>query len=102
MRSTQGPTRVDTVLTQVLEKHGVRGHVEQLGVLREWPDIVGDPLSRVTKIRGIDKSTLFIEVKSSAWMMELNMLKDDVLDRVNARFEDVIFERIVFVLAETA
>ena len=102
MKSTRGPTRVDTVLTQVLEKHGVRGRVEQLEVLQDWPDIVGDPLSRVTKVRGIDNKTLLIEVKSSAWMMELNMLKDDVLDRVNKRFKDIIFERIVFVLAETA
>lgn len=102
MKSTRGPTRVDAVLTQVLEKHGVRGRVEQLEVLQDWPDIVGDPLSRVTKVRGIDNKTLLIEVKSSAWMMELNMLKDDVLGRVNKRFKDIIFERIVFVLAETA
>ena len=101
MKSTQGPTRLNTVLPQVLEEYGVLERVEQLGVLQEWPDIVGDSLSQVTKVRGIDNKTLFIEVRSSAWMMELNMLKNDVLDRVNERFEDIIFERIVFVLAET-
>ncbi|MEE2905323.1 MAG: DUF721 domain-containing protein [Gemmatimonadota bacterium] len=101
MRSLQGPTRVDTVLTQVLEKYGVRESVERLEVLQEWSDIVGDPLSEVTRVRGVDNKTLLIEVRSSAWMTELQVLKNDVLNRVNERFEAVVFEKIVFVLAET-
>ncbi len=101
MRSLQGPPRVDTVLAQVLEKYGVRESVERLEVLQEWSDIVGDPLSEVTRVRGVDNKTLLIEVRSSAWMTELQVLKNDVLNRVNERFEAVVFEKIVFVLAET-
>ena len=101
MRALQGPTRVDTVLAQVLEKYGVRESVERLEVLQEWSDIVGDPLSEVTRVRGVDNETLLIEVRSSAWMTELQVLKNDVLNRVNERFEAVVFEKIVFVLAET-
>ena len=101
MRSLQGPTRVDTVLAKVLEKYGVRESVERLEVLREWSDIVGDPLSEVTRVRGVDNKTLLIEVRSSAWMTELQVLKNDVLKRVNEQFEAVVFEKIVFVLAET-
>ena len=101
MRSLQGPTRVASVLAQVLEKYGVRESVERLEVLQEWSDIVGDPLSEVTRVRGVDNKTLLIEVRSSAWMTELQVLKNDVLNRVNERFEAVVFEKIVFVLAET-
>ena len=62
---------------------------------------MGDPLSEVTRVRGVDNKTLLIEVRSSAWMTELQVLKNDVLNRVNERFEAVVFEKIVFVLAET-
>ena len=43
-----------------------------------------------------------VEVRNSAWLMELSMLKTEVLERVNARLADAPLERIVFVLAETA
>jgi predicted nucleic acid-binding Zn ribbon protein len=97
-----GPTRVGSVLADVLEKHGVRKQVERIGVLELWPEIVGEHLARVTRVRGLDEDALFVEVRSSAWLMELSMMKDDFLERVNARLAEEPIERIVFVLAETA
>lgn len=86
----------------MLEKHGVRRQVERMSVLTLWPEIVGEQLAKVTHARGVDEATLFVEVRSSAWLMELNMMKGEFLLRVNERIEDVPLERIVFVLAETA
>jgi predicted nucleic acid-binding Zn ribbon protein len=96
------PTRVDVVLAQVLEKHGVQKQVQRVSVLDLWPEIVGDRVAAVTRVKGLDRDALFVEVRSSAWLMELSMLKTEVLERVNARLADAPLERIVFVLAETA
>jgi predicted nucleic acid-binding Zn ribbon protein len=98
----RGPTRVDKVLAEVLEKSGVRRQVERIGILELWPEIVGEQLARVTRVKGLDDDALFVEVRSSAWLMELSMMKDDFLERVNARLGEDALERIVFVLAETA
>lgn len=95
------PVRVDRVLAQVLEEAGVKAQVQRMAVVDAWPDIVGEQLSRVTKARGVDGATLIVEVKSSAWLMELNMMRGDFLQRVNERLEEVPLERVVFVLAET-
>jgi predicted nucleic acid-binding Zn ribbon protein len=100
--SRQGPTRVDTVLAGLLEKYGVRKQVERIGVLDLWPEIVGEQLARVTRVKGLDEDALFVEVRSSAWLMELSMMKDDFLERVNERLGEEPLERIVFVLAETS
>ncbi len=102
MKARQGPTRVDTLIAQVLEKSGVRKQVERIGILELWPEIVGEQLAKVTRVKGLDEDALFVEVRSSAWLMELSMMKDDFLERVNARLGDDALERIVFVLAETA
>ena len=102
MKARRGPTRVDKVLAEVLEKSGVRKQVERIGILELWPEIVGEQLARVTRVRGLDDDALFVEVRSSAWLMELSMMKDDFLERVNARLGEDALERIVFVLAETA
>jgi len=102
VKARRGPTRVDKVLAEVLEKSGVRKQVERIGILELWPEIVGEQLARVTRVRGLDDDALFVEVRSSAWLMELSMMKDDFLERVNARLGEDALERIVFVLAETA
>ena len=96
-----GPVRVDSVLTQLLETHGVLEQVERNRALELWPEIVGEQLARVTRVKGLDENTLFVEVRSSAWLMELDMMKSDFLERVNARLGDAPIRRIVFVLAET-
>ena len=102
MTSRPGPQRVDAVLAGVLEKHGVRKQVERIGVLDLWPEIVGEQLARVTRVRGLDEDALFVEVRSSAWLMELSMMKGEFLERVNARLGEAPIDRIVFVLAETS
>jgi hypothetical protein len=50
----------------------------------------------------MDRDALFVEVRSSAGLVELSMLKEEVLERVNARVADAPLARVVFVLAETA
>ena len=50
----------------------------------------------------MSEATLFVEVRTSAWLMELNIMKGEFLARVNERLGDVPLERIVFVLAETS
>lgn len=101
MTTKGGPTRVASVLQGVLEKHGVTKQIKRLGVLDLWPEIVGEQLAQVTRVKGVDEASLFVEVRSSAWLTELSMMKDHFLERVNARLEDAAIERIVFVLAET-
>ena len=101
MNGPGGPTRVDSVLASVLERYGVRKQVERMGVLELWPEIVGEKLAAVTRARGVDDGVLIVEVRNSAWLMELNMMKGTFLERVNERLTDVPMDRLVFVQAET-
>lgn len=90
------------MLPEVLEKHKVHDQVRRMEVLGLWPEIVGEPLAAVTRAKAVEDATLFVEVRNSAWLMELNMMRGAFLERVNARVGEVPLERIVFVLAETA
>ena len=96
------PVRVGSVLAALLEKHGVKEQVERMSVLDLWPELVGEHVAEVTKAKGVSEATLFVEVRTSAWLMELNIMKGEFLVRVNERLGDVPLERIVFVLAETS
>lgn len=99
--SDGGPTRVGDLVDSVLQRKGVRSQVRRMSVFAEWDERVGDGVARVTRPRSVSDGTLFVEVRSSPWLMELNMMKDEVLRRVNdGRDEDARIERIVFVLGE--
>ncbi len=89
------------MLGEVLDKHGVRDQVARMEVLDLWPEIVGEKVAEVTRAKGVEDATLFVEVRTSAWLMELNMMKGEFLARVNARLPETPLEKIVFVLAET-
>ena len=101
MSRNTGPVKLGEMLGEVLEERGLRDQVRRMEVLDLWPELVGEHVARVTRARGVEDATLFVEVRTSAWLMELNMMKGEFLNRVNDRLRETPIERIVFVLAET-
>ena len=95
------PQPIGELLSGVLEDAGVLRQFERLGVLEAWPEIVGERVADVTHARSVEDTTLVVEVRSSAWLMELDMMKGDFLQRVNQHAPETPMDRIVFVLAET-
>lgn len=96
-----GPERVGKLVEAFLDEKGVRAQVRRMEVLERWPDVVGEAIADVSRARSVSGATLFVEVRSSAWMMELDMMKDRILDRLNrGRDEEARIDKLVFVLAE--
>ena len=95
------PERVGAVLERLLEQSGVAEQVRRQGAVEGWPALVGESIAAVTNARSISEGTLFVEVRSSAWLMELELMKGEILRRVNAGLEGTALERIVFVLGQT-
>lgn len=100
MSGDGGPKRVGDLLEGVLEASGVRRQVRRTGVMDEWSERVGERIARVAEPRSVSESVLFVEVRSSAWLMELNTMKKDILRCLNEGREDAPLEKLVFVLAE--
>ena len=100
MNSRKGPEKVGELLGGFLEKKGLREALERVDAAEEWQERVGEAIGKVTRARGVSGTTLFVEVKSSPWLMELNLQKDEILDRINEGRDQALIERIVFVLAE--
>ena len=94
------PERVGPLVERFLEGSGVAEQVRRQSVLEEWSALVGERIAAVTRARSVSVGALFVEVRSSPWLMELEMMKGDILTRLNAGREDARIERIVFVLGE--
>jgi predicted nucleic acid-binding Zn ribbon protein len=95
------PVALSSIVDKILEDHGVLAQVRRMSVLDEWSELVGDAVARVTRARSVEDGVLIVEVRSSPWLMELNMMKGDFVRRVNDYMPDTPIERIVFVQAET-
>jgi predicted nucleic acid-binding Zn ribbon protein len=95
---SNGPTKVGDLIGTLLEQKGLKEQVERTGVLAEWADVVGEQISSVTRARAVSGGTLFVEVRSSAWMSELDFMKEEILGKLNKRTEAPI-EKLVFLLA---
>ena len=96
-----GPARVGVLVEAFLDEQGVGHQVRRVQVLEAWHQVVGSAIADVTNARSVADGTLFVEVRSSAWISELNMIKRDILVRLNEdRQRDSQIEKLVFVLAE--
>jgi predicted nucleic acid-binding Zn ribbon protein len=97
---SSGPEKVGELLGGFLEKVGLREAVLRAEVLEDWEERVGEAIGKVTRAQGIRGASLIVEVRSSAWLMELNLMKSEILRKVNEGRTEGLIERIVFVLAE--
>lgn len=95
-------TPVSEVLEEFLAESGLKESLERLGAMDDWPDAVGSRVSGITRPVEIRGDTLVVEVVSSAWLTELSMMKELILERLNSRRGDAPIGRIRFRLAEAS
>jgi len=70
----------------VLSRSGVADRVAQAAVIPEWPALVGAQIAKATEPLSITpQGTLFVAVKTNAWMTELSLLEPELLRRLNER-----------------
>ena len=97
-RSDHAPERLGELVAGFLKEAGIEDDLERQSALSEWSGKVGRKIAEVTRPRSVADSTLVVEVRSSPWLMELNMMKGEILARVNAG-RDIPIEKLVFVLS---
>ena len=95
------PERVGSLVDSLLRARGLSEGVERASVFTEWPELVGPQIARVATPVRFDRGTLFVEVRSSAWLMELELMERRILARLNSERRRGKFERIIFRLSAT-
>lgn len=94
----EGPVPVGTALAAFLERSGIGDRLEEAAVVPEWADRAGPRIAAVTRPLRVSRGTLFVAVRSSAWLMELRMMEGRILQRLNEGRERGRIERIRFVM----
>jgi hypothetical protein len=87
-------------ITNVLVLHGIADDVRAERLVTEWTELVGPKIAQRTRPDGVHNRTLYIEVVTSAWLQELNLLRPQLLANLVERFgEPRLFDDLKFRLA---
>jgi predicted nucleic acid-binding Zn ribbon protein len=92
--------RIADVLPQVLKAAGIHEQVQRASVVDEWRERVGATIARIASPRVVSGTVLIVEVRSSAWLNELNMMKQEILRRLNENRNEGRIDGLRFVLSE--
>lgn len=92
------PQLVRDLLSTYLDRSGLRAGVEAASVLEDWPELVGPGIAAVTRVQRVSEGILIVGVSTSAWLMELNLMKRELLSRTNAGKRAGKIRQIVFVM----
>ena len=80
------PEPLAAALGRYLSKSGLATRLEQASVVEAWPDLVGPGVAAVTQALSVAADgTLFVAVRTPAWMTELAMMEREILAAINRR-----------------
>ena len=94
------PTTAARAIASALRYNGISDEIRAQRVLTEWAELVGTKIAQRTRPDGVSDRVLWVEVATSAWLHELNMLKPQLLKGLTERLgQPRLFDEIRFKLA---
>jgi predicted nucleic acid-binding Zn ribbon protein len=72
-------------------------HFELVRLIRLWPEMVGEAIARRTEVSSLKFHTAVIRVSTAMWIQELNLMRPQILARVNAAMGNDAVRDIRFV-----
>ena len=86
-------------LQAYLEKSGIGAAAKARRVFTEWRERVGDRIADVAAPLRLERGTLVVGVRSSAWLMELKLMERRLVECINAGVDEGRIDKIRLVLA---
>jgi len=74
---------VRSLIAQFRKSPSWDDHLDLELIQNFWPDLVGDQLAAVTKITGLQGSTMVLNVPDLIWRKQLMRMKRQMLQKVN-------------------
>jgi len=87
---------VGEILQKALKKRKLHLRVEDHHLSDAWQKAVGSIISTHTRVHNLRGDTLFVKVSTSTWMQQLQFMKQEIIDKVNAVLENETIQNIYF------
>jgi predicted nucleic acid-binding Zn ribbon protein len=90
---------VGSLIAQVMRRLGLDRRLEEYRAVELWPEVVGPAIATQASAVEIRDGVLFVDVASNVWMQELGLLRNGIVERLNARLGGPRVQRIVLSIA---
>lgn len=93
----RAPKHIGASLRGVIKDLGFEKKLDQVRIIRVWPEIVGDNIANVAVAERVYEDILYVKVKSATWRTELLFQKRNILERINNKIGKNIIKDIRFI-----
>ena len=83
------------LLGNALHTSGLGKRLQEYRAVEAWEEVVGTRVAEHSKATGIRDGTLFVDVTSSVWMQELQLLRGEIIERLNAHLERSFVKQVI-------
>lgn len=90
------PQLVGDVLNQVVQQRGWQRRISLSGVLRRWPELVGEANAEHSKPVRYDEGLLVVDCDSTAWASAMRYTASQLLAKLNAALGERTVLRVEF------
>lgn len=88
--------KIGDVLSRTLADLGLTQRLKEADIVRLFPDIVGKKIAEKARAISINKGVLRVKVSSAVWRQELNLTRQEMIERLNAACGEPVVKDIHF------
>ncbi|HUH66648.1 MAG TPA: DUF721 domain-containing protein [Syntrophales bacterium] len=92
--------KLGSVLPGILKKHNIGFDAEHERLLEVWRKAVGQRISAQTRPDKLRRNTLFVKASSPAWMQQLHILKEEIIEKLNTLFGKELVKDVHFSIGD--
>lgn len=81
--SDEKPEQLGIIMKRLLQSLGLEKRIGEYDALLSWNSVVGERIAKVSRVKHVKNGILFVEVRGSAWMSEIGLMKNRILERLN-------------------
>jgi predicted nucleic acid-binding Zn ribbon protein len=90
------PEEAAKILERLTARMGIAARLESEKAVVLWEEAVGKGIARRAKAVSVRNQILFVVVQNSAWLQELSLLKEGVIEKLNSLVGKEVVKDIVF------
>ena len=92
--------QIGGTIQDLLARLDTGSHFELVRLIRLWPELVGETIARRTEVTSLKFHTAVVKVSTAMWIQELNLMRPQILSRVNAAMRNDAVRDLRFVLGK--
>jgi predicted nucleic acid-binding Zn ribbon protein len=86
---------VGPLVSRILRRLGLDRRLAEHQAVEAWPAVVGPAIAAQTEATSIRDGVLFVDVASSVWMQELGLLRESIVERLNAHLGAPLVRKVI-------